>query len=239
MLAIPQEPREREAARPISVTIVRVGGVRPPPDLEARLEREVIDVTVAVDHRPFAVAPDSDVALVYLPIGSTDLVLRDAVRWAGSGERTVALLGCCDGGSRRDTELALLAGFDDFVVGPISGRELAARVRALARRVRGRGPGASTGVRFGAIHLDPGSHQVAVGDRRCSLTRTEFLVMRALIAARGRALSRVEILDAAWGEDGLEIGERAVDNVVMRLRRKLGEKTIVTVRGVGFRLADQ
>ena len=63
--------------------------------------------------------------------------------------------------------------------------------------------------------------------------------MRALIAARGRALSRVEILDAAWGDDGLEIGERAVDNVVMRLRRKLGEKSIITVRDVGFRLANQ
>jgi DNA-binding response OmpR family regulator len=77
-----------------------------------------------------------------------------------------------------------------------------------------------------------------INGRRVRLTATELAVIRALIDARGRALSRSEILDLAWGEQNLEVGERAVDNVVLRLRRKIGEPNMIeTVRGVGFRLA--
>jgi DNA-binding response OmpR family regulator len=78
-----------------------------------------------------------------------------------------------------------------------------------------------------------------VGARRLTLTRTEILVMQALVGARDHAITRAEILDAAWGDESFEIGERAVDNVIMRIRRKLGpDDVIVTVRGIGFRLAD-
>jgi DNA-binding response OmpR family regulator len=61
--------------------------------------------------------------------------------------------------------------------------------------------------------------------------------MTVLVEACGQSRSRADILTRAWGADALEVGERAVDNVVMRLRRKLPEPDlIVTVRGVGFRL---
>ena len=56
--------------------------------------------------------------------------------------------------------------------------------------------------------------------------------------ARGRPLSRAQLLDAAWGDADLEISERAVDNVILRLRRKLPRPdAIETVRSVGFRIA--
>ena len=71
-----------------------------------------------------------------------------------------------------------------------------------------------------------------------SLTSIELAVMRELIKARGRLLSRAELLDAAWGGNDLEISERAVDNVILRLRRKLPQPdAIQTVRSVGFRIA--
>jgi two-component system OmpR family response regulator len=58
--------------------------------------------------------------------------------------------------------------------------------------------------------------------------------------ASGRTMSRAELLDQVWGEDELEVGVRAVDNLVCRLRRKLGDPgLLVTVRGIGFRLADR
>ena len=61
--------------------------------------------------------------------------------------------------------------------------------------------------------------------------------MRALMTARGRPLSRAELLDAVWGGGDLEVSERAVDNVILRLRRKLPTPDVLeTVRGVGFRL---
>jgi len=64
-------------------------------------------------------------------------------------------------------------------------------------------------------------------------------VMRELMKARGRPLSRAELLDAAWGEGELDVSERAVDNVILRLRRKLpNPDAIETVRGVGFRLGS-
>ena len=58
--------------------------------------------------------------------------------------------------------------------------------------------------------------------------------------ARGRPLSRVELLDQAWGAEDLEVSERAVDNVILRLRRKLPRPdALETVRGVGFRLSSE
>jgi DNA-binding response OmpR family regulator len=63
--------------------------------------------------------------------------------------------------------------------------------------------------------------------------------MAELIKARGRPLSRAELLDVAWGGGELEVSERAVDNVILRLRRKLPRAdALETVRGVGFRLAQ-
>ena len=59
------------------------------------------------------------------------------------------------------------------------------------------------------------------------------------LTPRGRPLSRIELLDQAWGEEDLEVSERAVDNVILRLRRKLPEPDVIeTVRSVGFRLAS-
>jgi len=59
----------------------------------------------------------------------------------------------------------------------------------------------------------------------------------ALVRARGGVLTRTELLDQAWGNDSLEVGERAVDNVVLRLRKKVGRPELIeTVRGIDFRL---
>ncbi|MBC7976530.1 MAG: winged helix-turn-helix transcriptional regulator [Myxococcales bacterium] len=64
-------------------------------------------------------------------------------------------------------------------------------------------------------------------------------MLRELIKARGKPLSRIELLDRAWGEEDLEVSERAVDNVILRLRRKLPDPDVLeTVRSVGFRLTS-
>jgi DNA-binding response OmpR family regulator len=65
-------------------------------------------------------------------------------------------------------------------------------------------------------------------------------VVRALIDARGKPLSRPELLDAAWGDGDLDVSERAVDNVILRLRRKLPRPDVIeTVRSIGFRVASR
>lgn len=131
----------------------------------------------------------------------------------------------------------LAAGADDAVARSISERELVARVRALHRRVRRRTPEGQ--LRHGALTIDTLERTAWIDGTVVGITPIEQAVLVALIRAGGRALTRMALLDAAWGEGELEVSERAVDNVVLRLRRKLPRPDVIeTVRGVGFRLAS-
>lgn len=123
-------------------------------------------------------------------------------------------------------------------------RELAGRLRAVARRLVPR-PGAAAAVGrlgVGRFTLDAAGHDLWVGERRVRLTKLESRTLAALMRAPGYTLSRAELLDRVWGDEAAETSPRAVDNVVQRLRRKVGgaaEEAIVTVRGLGFRLAPE
>jgi DNA-binding response OmpR family regulator len=164
--------------------------------------------------------------------------LEEMVAWRAQLGRSIALIGCAPLGGTEDSERALAAGFDDFVAGRSAPREMARRLRAVVRRsARRRRPAPSQRTRYGRVRIEPGEHRLWVDGKRISVTRTELAVMTVLVEACGQSRSRADILTRAWGADALEVGERAVDNVVMRLRRKLPEPDlIVTVRGVGFRL---
>jgi len=160
------------------------------------------------------------------------------VAWAQAVQPPPGLVGVIDGGAGADREALLAAGFDDVVAGPPSTRELAARVRAIHRRVHGRA--SQSRLRFGALTVDTAGHALWVDGAIVPLTAIELAVVRALVSAHGRALSRGDLLDAAWGAGELEVSERAVDNVILRLRRKLPRPDVVeTVRGVGFRIAQR
>jgi DNA-binding response OmpR family regulator len=160
------------------------------------------------------------------------------VAWAADSALRPGLIGLIEDGSARDCEAVLAAGFDDVAVTPVSTRELAARVRAVHRRVHWKGV-ANGRLRFGELTLDLYGRALWFRGRTISLTSIELAVLRELIKARGRPLSRIELLDQAWGEEDLEVSERAVDNVILRLRRKLPEPDVIeTVRSVGFRLAS-
>lgn len=225
---------------PPRVILAAVAGVVLPQGIADALRREVIAVTIrTLPGRVSEPPPAAEVVLAWLPADVRVDVLEALVRWAAHVHPPTGLIGASPGGSRHDVEEALSAGFDDFVIGEVSPRELAARIRALVRRLELSASDTGEGARFGSVTLDPARHQAWVGNHRVELTRTELSVMAALIAARGRAISRGELLDAVWGDDRFEVGERAVDNVILRLRRKMGDqRVIVTVRGVGFRLAD-
>lgn len=108
--------------------------------------------------------------------------------------------------------------------------------RAVQRRLRT--PAATDRLRYGSFSLDLREHVLWVDSQSITLTAIELAVMRELLKARGRPLSRVDLLDLAWDASDLETTERAVDNVILRLRRKLPRPdALETVRGVGFRLA--
>jgi DNA-binding response OmpR family regulator len=161
------------------------------------------------------------------------VLAHQIVAWAAG---RAGLIGVLEDGGGPEREVLLAAGFDDVVAGRLSARELSARVRAVHRRIhwmKARGDR----VRYGDYTLDVVHRELWTQGRTIPLTLTELEVMRALMLAHGRPLSRGELLDAVWGGGDLEVSERAVDNVILRLRRKLGADAIDTVRGVGFRLA--
>jgi DNA-binding response OmpR family regulator len=226
---------------PLSVALIVIDEASYRPAFTDDLAREVIrvdrlDPDVLAGQEP----PAAQVVLTWLPEGFPERSLAEVVSWRERGERPVALLGCAPHGGNADSERALAAGFDDFVAGRMSAREMAGRIRALFRRLRTHLPDRRERLRYGNITVDRNQHQLWVGDEPIRVTPTELAVMGVLVAARGSTRTRGQILDEAWGDQELEVGERAVDNVILRLRRKLGDPDLViTVRGIGFRLAER
>lgn len=133
---------------------------------------------------------------------------------------------------------ALAAGVHDVVAPPHSAGSILLRIAVLrSRAIAGRGPGRS--LAWGRLTLDLTSRQVLEGDRPLTLSGREFELLLHLLEARGRVVSREELLEAIWG-DG-QGGSAVLDATVHRLRRKLAEVVpspdlVETVRGVGYRL---
>jgi DNA-binding response OmpR family regulator len=141
-----------------------------------------------------------------------------------------------------DKVLGLELGADDYVTKPFSMRELAARVRAVLRRV-GKNPPASEILRAANIILDRNSRVVRVGDRQVDLTPSEFDLLATLMSAPGRAFSRLDLLDQLQGA-AFEGYERTIDVHIRNLRAKIEPnpgkpRYIETVFGVGYRFTAE
>jgi two-component system phosphate regulon response regulator PhoB len=142
-----------------------------------------------------------------------------------------------------DVVVGLAIGADDYVTKPFSMKVLMARVKAVLRRQRPQtvSPDEPSGVlRAGPLAMDTQKHEVSVDGRPVKLTLTEFKLLRALVEARGRVLSRDRLMDKAMGED-VFVTDRAIDVHVTAVRKKLGEAAwlVHTVRGVGYRLQEE
>ena len=140
-------------------------------------------------------------------------------------------------GDEVDRIVGLEVGADDYIVKPFSPKEVLARVRAVLRR-SGTGPPAGR-MTAGAVVLDSATHEVTVGRAPVTLTPKEFDLLKALLDARGRVLSRGFLLDRVWGyARASEIESRTVDVHVRRLRVKLGDegRRLLTVKNVGYRI---
>lgn len=139
-----------------------------------------------------------------------------------------------------DKVLGLELGADDYVTKPFSTRELTARVRALLRRTGPAEPASKT-LKVGTIEMDCDRHVVTIKGKPVELTHKEFKLLRALLEARGRLLSRDQLLDRVWGYTAAgQIETRTVDMHVGQLRKKLKDQAdrIVTVKNEGYRLDD-
>ena len=127
----------------------------------------------------------------------------------------------------------LNAGADDFIVKPVRAEELVARIHALARRAAGH---SATRLTAGPLALDTASNEAWLGDTALSLTASEFRLLQLLIYNAGRTLTRQSIIDNLYSLES-ERDENAIEVLVGRLRRKIGREHVLTVRGLGYRLA--
>jgi len=200
------------------------------------------------DRHNVEVAPDGqtglDIALgengidvVILDVGLPDISGLEVARRIRGERRELAILMLTARDTVGDRVSGLDSGADDYVVKPFSYDELAARLRALARRSEGLARRPEPKLVAGPIALDEASRTVTVHERQVDLSPREFSLLESLLRHPGQALSRDQLLDQAW-PFGVAVTPNAVDAYVHYLRTKLGNEgeRIETVRGVGYRL---
>jgi len=138
-----------------------------------------------------------------------------------------------------DVIVGLSMGADDYVTKPFSMKVVVARVAALLRR-KGSGDATSSMITVGPVVIDQSKHEITVQGKPINVTPTEFRLITAIFAARGRVLTRDQLTDRVMGS-GVYVTDRAIDVHVTAVRKKLGEFAwmIHTVRGVGYRLLEQ
>ncbi|MFI5348912.1 MAG: response regulator transcription factor [Elusimicrobiota bacterium] len=136
-----------------------------------------------------------------------------------------------------DRILGLKLGADDYVVKPFSHGELLARVEARLRPASP--PTEERPTAIGGLSIDIARHQVTVKGKLVRLAPKEFALLKLLIEADGKVLSRDQLLELIWGHDkGMDIDTRTVDQHVARLRGKLGTEgaRIATVPNFGYQV---
>jgi DNA-binding response OmpR family regulator len=137
-----------------------------------------------------------------------------------------------------DIIVGLSIGADDYVTKPFSMKVLMARIAAVLRRKSAAEPMGNI-LNAGQIVIDQSKHEVTVAGRPINLTPTEFKLLTAIFSARGRVLTRDQLMDRTMGT-GVFVTDRAIDVHITAVRKKLGDLAwmVHTVRGVGYRLLE-
>ena len=154
-------------------------------------------------------------------------------RWRAAG-RNMPVLVLTARGSWQEKVEGMDAGADDYLAKPFHMEELLARLRALLRRG---GEHASAEWRCGPIWLDTRQARVLVDGQPLQLTSHEFKLLSLLMQRKGEVLSRTELSEHIYPQDS-DRDSNTIEVFVGRLRKKLPEGSIETVRGLGYRLVD-
>ena len=209
--------------------------------LETDLQREGYEVVIA---------PRGDEGLLLAREGTYDLVLLDVMlpgmdgfdvcrelRRAGIKTPVIVLTA-----RTHDAEkvLGLELGADDYITKPFNPMELRARIKAVLRRTSDAGSdGPAPVFKFANIEVDFVRAEVRRGGKPVALSALEFKLLTTFIRAKGRLLTRDQLLDSAWGPN-ISLNDRVVDNHIVGLRRKLEAnptepKHFLNIRGLGYR----
>jgi DNA-binding response OmpR family regulator len=215
--------------------------------LRLYLERDGHAVTVVGDGLAAIDAVEADgVDLVVLDLMLPGLDGRAVVRAVRGDDAaaTTPILIVSARGSTLDRIAGLEDGADDYLPKPFSPAELVLRVKSILRRSAPAATDATSRppLTLADLTIDPDRYEVTRAGRPIPLTRVEFRLLTSLIEAGGRVLTRDQLLDAVYGQDGADVLDRTVDVHIGRLRDKLGDdaddpRYVATVRGIGYRAA--
>jgi two-component system OmpR family response regulator/two-component system response regulator QseB len=173
--------------------------------------------------------------LVILDLGLPHMDGIEVIRQSRRAGASVPILVLSARERAADRTLGLDVGADDYLGKPFDSNELLARVRALLRRSAGR---VSPRLEFGHLQLDSATLAVTWRGRIIDLPRREFALLRMLMEARGRVISRESVQQGLYGWDE-DVASNAIDVHVHQLRRKLHPALIRTLRGVGYALDER
>lgn len=203
--------------------------------LSYNLKKEGYNVTTALSGKEaIEIAQKEMPNLVLLDVMMPGLdgieVCRELRQIKGLEDVVIAFL------TARSEDYSHIAGFeagaDDYINKPIKPRVLISRIKALLRRF----PSGKEGQQMdmGDLRIDRESYLVIKGDTEISLPRKEFELLSLLASKPGKVFAREEILNKVWGDD-VVVGDRTIDVHVRKLREKIGEDYIKTVKGVGYK----
>jgi len=127
-------------------------------------------------------------------------------------------------------------GGDDFIVKPIRPSVLKSRIKALLRRkMRLSSSEGDELITVGDLNIDVSKFEVTIGEKSIELAKKEFKILELLASTPGRVFSREEIYRKVWGSE-IIVGERTIDVHIRRIREKIGDGYIKTLKGVGYKI---
>lgn len=204
--------------------------------IKYNLEREEFEVQTAANGKEAI-----EIAKKFRP----DLILLDVMMPEMDGIETCTILrGMPEMKSTliafltaRGEDYSQIAGFDsgadDYITKPIKPRVLVSRVKALLRRTRGGTEQISESVN--GISIDREKYLVVKDGEELNLPKKEFELLALLLSKPGKVFTREVILNEVWGQD-IVVGDRTIDVHIRKLREKIGEDLIKTVKGVGYKI---
>jgi two-component system alkaline phosphatase synthesis response regulator PhoP len=138
----------------------------------------------------------------------------------------------------RNEDYSQIAGFevgaDDYINKPIKPRVLSSRIKALLRRSGNAEAVTSDKVEMGGIKIDRERYLIVQDGKEINLPKKEFELLALLASKPGKVFTRESILDKVWGGE-VVVGDRTIDVHIRKLREKLGEDFIRTVKGIGYK----
>jgi len=208
--------------------------------LGAGLKR-LLDASYAVDHvltgeNGLAAAQSQPYDLIILDLSLPDTDGLQVLREIRNGKLTMPVLILTARDELDDRIAGLDLGADDYMTKPFELTELEARVRALLRRVSME---KTSLLQIGSLIFDLRNNQVTADNQPLELSARETMVLRALMMANGRLLSKSQLLDSITRFDD-DVSENAIEQYVSRLRRKLTGHGIAinAARGLGYHLSE-